>query len=460
MGLVVFTHSLSTMMVFDKGARGFLGGQLAIYGLTVTEKYEQGGKAATDDYLRRLERNTRMRVHLFDEEGNQLAGREISPELEEMARLSIAEGRDNFSQKARTDFLTRWIQSESGNRYLIASESGRPPWLRLPFWPGVWWAQLLAVILTTGALCYLLARYLSSPVVKLRAATQQLAAGDLSARVGAANNKRRDELADLGRDFDIMAERIESLMVSQQRLLHDISHELRSPLARLKIALELARQGDPADVGWALDRIDREGDRLDDLINQLLTLARLESVSPVAKTDPVDLKRLVSEIVMDADFEARNNNREVKIVTAEDCLIDGNKQLLRSAIENVIRNAVTYTADGTDVEVRLQCEVKAENSQAVISVLDQGEGVPQAALEKIFLPFYRVTDARDRQSGGIGLGLSISQRAVKIHGGTITASNAEAGGLLVQLRFPIANRNVSPNARKEILPANSVVSSR
>jgi signal transduction histidine kinase len=290
--------------------------------------------------------------------------------------------------------------------------------------------------LTTGIVCYLLARYFSSPVVKLRAAAQQLAAGDLSARVGAVNGRRRDELADLGRDFDVMAERIQSLMASQQRLLHDISHELRSPLARLKIALELARQSDGQEAAWALDRIEREADRLNDLIGQLLRLARLSQAAPGEGKDSVDLKGLVDDIVFDADFEASNSNRSVKVIESQDCVIAGDEQLLRSAIENVVRNAVSYTAEATAVEVSLRCQGD-EGGQAVISVLDKGAGIPQAALAEIFRPFYRVGDARDRQSGGIGLGLSISHRAVQAHGGTVKASNARSGGLLVEIFLPL-----------------------
>jgi two-component system sensor histidine kinase CpxA len=437
MAMVVLASSLTAMMVYDRGAKGFVGGQMAIYGLTAAEKFEQGGKAAADEYLSMVERNTRMRAHLFDDQGNELAGRELTAATGEMARALVASGEEKFEQTARTDFLAKWISLPSGKRFVIASESGRPTGIRLPFMPGVWWAQLIAVLLTTGLLCYLLARYLSFPIVKLRAATQQLAEGNLAARVGAANHRRRDELADLGRDFDVMAERLQVLMSSQQRLLHDISHELRSPLTRQKIALELAREGDGAETRWALERIEREADRLSDLINQLLTLARLESHSSRTIVDTVDLKLLLEEIIFDADFEAQNHQRSVRIVKSEDCLLTGNRQLLHSAIENVVRNAILYTAVGTEVEVSLACANDGETPQAVISVRDQGAGVPQAALADIFRPFYRVADARDRQSGGIGLGLSISQRAVEVHGGSVSAANAPTGGLFVQIRLPL-----------------------
>lgn len=439
-------YSLSSTLVFDKGAKGFVSKQMLVPAITATEKYEAGGQTAADNYFSLLERNTRTRFHLYDDQGNALAGQELQPAAQVLMRKAIAGGVDQYDQSASTDFLAIWVDAPSGKRFLVVSQSQRPTGLRLPFIsPGIWWAQFLAVFLTAGILCYLLARYFTAPIVKLRTATQKLAAGDLAARVGATSDKRRDELADLGGDFDVMAERMQTLMDSQQRLLHDISHELRSPLTRQKIALELARESDGEEARWALERIEREADRLSDLINQLLTLARLENNSPVVIDDAVNLHKLVQEIILDADFEARSRNRAVRLVTGEDCTITGSYQLLYSAIENVVRNAVSYTAENTEVEVSLQCEPiltdETGKEHAVIRVLDRGTGVPQAALDEIFRPFYRVADARDRQSGGIGLGLSISQRAVQIHGGTVSATNAPSGGLLVTITLPLTQQS-------------------
>ena len=436
MALVVLASTLSSLMAFNEGPK-HLGGQLAMYGLAATDKLAEEGTGGADNYLNLLERTTRTRAYLFDENANLAAGKEVPPKIREIAQSLAGEGQDKVSQTSKTDFVARKFIAFDGRTFIIAGEFPRPPAMMLPFRPHAWWLQSIAVFLTAGIVCYGLARYLSSPVVKLRAATQQLSAGDLSARVGAANGRRRDELADLGRDFDVMAERIQSLMDSQQRLLHDISHELRSPLARLKIALELARKGDGPEARWALDRIEREADRLNDLIGQLLTLARLDSKPPQKNAASIDLKRLVDEVVADADFEAHSSGRAVRLVASQDCVIDGNEQLLRSAIENVVRNAASYTAEGTVVEVSLRCQNGNQNDHAVVSVLDQGSGVPQAALANIFHPFYRVADARDRQSGGSGLGLSITQRAVQIHGGSVSASNAPGGGLLVEIVLPI-----------------------
>ncbi len=233
-----------------------------------------------------------------------------------------------------------------------------------------------------------------------------------------------------------MAQRLESMVKAQQRLLGDISHELRSPLARLGVALGLARQRSGAEANGALDRIERESDNLNEMISQLLTLTRLESGTDGRKPSEVDLAALVRDVAEDADFEARSLNRSVQVVWTEKCSINGVEELLRSAVENVVRNAVRYTPEGTAVEVALRRQNGGGDRFALISVRDRGKGVPEESLEKIFRPFYRTEDARDRQSGGgTGLGLAITERAVRMHGGTVEARNAKDGGLSVEMRL-------------------------
>jgi two-component system sensor histidine kinase CpxA len=283
---------------------------------------------------------------------------------------------------------------------------------------------------------------LTTPLFKLRTTTNQLAEGDFSARVGTKLAKRRDEIGELGRDFNTMAERLESMVKAQQRLLGDISHELRSPLARLGVALGLARKRSGADANGALDRIERESENLNEMISQLLTLTRLESGTDGRKRSNVDLDALVREVSEDADFEARSLNRSVQVVSSDKCSINGVEDLLRSAVENVVRNAVRFTPEGTAVEVALRKQNGSGDNYAVISVRDRGNGVPTESLEKIFRPFYRTEDARDRQSGGgSGLGLAITERAVRMHGGTVAATNAPEGGLSVEMRFHLPNSN-------------------
>jgi two-component system sensor histidine kinase CpxA len=292
--------------------------------------------------------------------------------------------------------------------------------------------RLLVVLVIGGIFCYWLARYLTQPILKLRTTTNELAEGNLGARVSTKLAKRRDEVGQLGRDFNSMAERLESMVKAQQRLLGDISHELRSPLARLGVALGLARQRSGPEANGALDRIERESDNLNEMISQLLTLTRLESGTDGRKRTNVDLAALVKEVADDADFEARSLNRAVQVVSSDNCSIKGVEELLRSAVENVVRNAVRYTPEGTAVEVALM----RQNGHALISVRDRGNGVPAEALEKIFRPFYRTEDARDRQSGGgTGLGLAITERAVRMHGGSVQAVNIPGGGLAVEMKF-------------------------
>lgn len=234
-----------------------------------------------------------------------------------------------------------------------------------------------------------------------------------------------------------MAERLESLVASQRRLLGDISHELRSPLARLGVALELARKRAGSDASAALDRIGREAESINEMIGQLLTLSRAESGTDGLRNMQIDLASLVQEIADDADFEARSRARRVRAKTRDSCTMTGVAPLIKSAIENVVRNAARYTAEETEVEINLRCEEANGESRAVINVRDYGAGVPEDAIEKIFRPFYRVEDARDRLSGGSGLGLAIAARAVRLHGGTITAANAVDGGLIVEMKFPL-----------------------
>jgi signal transduction histidine kinase len=302
--------------------------------------------------------------------------------------------------------------------------------------------HMLGVALIGAAFCYWLARYLTSPVSKLRAATQEFARGNLSVRVSPQLGSRRDELTSLAADFDLMAEQIETLIKSQRRLLGDISHELRSPLTRLNVALELARQRAGVDATTALERIQREAENLNEMIGQLLALTRLETGTVSEDKTEVDLVNLVREIAADVDYEARSRQRSVVLNSVDSWSVTGNRELLRRAIDNVVRNAVHYTKEGTAVEIDVSLRIDADGtptrprSNVAITVRDHGIGVPEESLSKIFEAFHRVDEARDRESGGTGLGLAIAQRAVKLHGGTVTARNAEGGGLIVTITLP------------------------
>jgi len=263
-------------------------------------------------------------------------------------------------------------------------------------------------------------------------------------------------MVELMRDFDRMAERLEGLVDSQSRLLKDVSHELRSPLARLSVALGLARQRSTPEIEGQLDRIELEADRLNQLIQRLLTIARLESGADGIRKSSVSLRELVEQVAYDAEFESAGRDCRVTVngqaVSGEEngedeFLVDADPDLLRSAVENVVRNATRYTAPGSTVNARLERQTTAGGEEMIVRVSDSGPGVPEAALAKIFEPFYRLDDARNRQTGGAGLGLSIADRAIRLHGGHITASNRKEGGLEVEIRIP-ANAGLAPQNGK------------
>jgi two-component system sensor histidine kinase CpxA len=397
------------------------------------QAYNSGGETALWKYLRSLHETHRVRFYIADEHGKDLLGR-TPPDWVRRAQQGEMRTAESFwGRLGPPQFLRSSMTTADGHHYTLVIEL--PPAPSGMFGPhGL---PIFVGILSSGLVCYLLARYLTSPIVRLRAATQKLAEGDLAARAGVPQSRRHDEMAELMRDFNRMAERLEKLVNAQRRLLTDISHELRSPLARLNVALELARQRSGPEAGSALDRIDRETNRLNQLIQKLLTIARLDGGDEFIQKSPIHLEHLISEIARDAAFEAQDRHCEVEVDVVDDCVVTGNSRLLQSAIENVVRNAVRYTDSGTSVQVRLEQGLGSKGPEAVVRVTDSGPGVPEEALDKLFRPFYRIDDARGRQTGGVGLGLAITERAVTLHGGSIRAVNRPQGGLMVEIRLPL-----------------------
>jgi signal transduction histidine kinase len=323
------------------------------------------------------------------------------------------------------NYVAKHFTTEKGEKYVLVMkvEIPRPP---IPF--GVDWKtrtiRISAIILTSAFLCYWLAKYLVKPVLSLQNATKLLAEGNLQTR---CEIKRRDELGNLGKDFNEMAERIEQLIQSQKNLNRDISHELRSPLARVNVALELAKNTE--NNSQFLDRIEKESNLLNEMISNILTLAKLETNTANFQKHEVNLSKLIVNVVDDAKFEANSKGKSVEILQNDNCKVFGNERLLRSAIENILRNAVRYTKD--KVEISLQ----TTENQAVIKIRDYGEGIPESELKEIFRPFHRISEARERKSGGIGLGLAITEQAVHAHAGKVSARNTE-NGLEVEIKLP------------------------
>jgi two-component system sensor histidine kinase CpxA len=415
--------------------RGSVGEGLALYAESAIHTYDVDGTKAFAEYVNRSYSESGTQVYLFDGTGNPLSGqgdevvtsivREILQQLQQQPPPRV------YRLIAGKLTWGKLVVAASGRRYIFvvhyhAPSLGPPVYFNSPL-------RIAVSILIAGLVCYLLALYLSSPLKKLQSTVQAFAEGNLDVRVTPSLGKRRDDLAALGREFDQMAERIAALISSQKRLLADISHELRSPLARLTVALELARKNSSDKSVAALDRIEQEGERLNQLVGQLLALTRLESGAERIPPEIVVLEDLVQQVVDDATFEAKPQHKEVRTTILQHCRVHGSAELLHSAVENVVRNAVRYTAEGTAVEVSLQWNLDT----AIFMVRDHGPGVPEGELTRIFEPFYRVSEARERASGGTGLGLSIAERTVKLHGGAIRAENTGTG-LMVIIEIPLA----------------------
>jgi two-component system sensor histidine kinase CpxA len=301
----------------------------------------------------------------------------------------------------------------------------------------------IATLLVSAIVCFLLARYLSAPIRHLRAATRSIAAGDLGVQVSSLMGARRDELALLALDFDRMAERLRALLTSHRELLRDVSHELRSPLARLQIALGLARRPN-ANLEQEFDRIERETARLDELIGEILSLSRLDDPARPLQAERVNLEELLETLAENVRLEAEPRAIRLQLAPGAPFEIRADRELLFRAVENVLRNAVRFSPDGGTVELA----VERVAGSARIRIRDHGPGVPASVLGRIFEPFYCVAQARDRQSGGYGIGLAITARVAALHGGTVQARNAEGGGLEVEIRLPERVHQVGAQVRR------------
>lgn len=395
-------------------------------------RLENRGLADLTAYLRRMEKKAQVRAYFFDASGRKLAGSMAVPGAKELARAASSRDEVEFQLSGRDVLMARRAVGKSGKVYVLVASMPRSILSALRVKPETRVIRITLMLLVAGAVCFALARNFAIPVVKLRDATRRFAAGDLSVRVSPGLGRRRDELADLARDFDAMATQISSLLTAQQRLIGDVSHELRTPLTRLNLALELARRHAGEGAAPALDRIEREAGQLNTLIGQLLALSRLESGDARPSQTLLDLRPMLANIIEDAQLEATARHRKVELAEGETCIVRGIPDVLCSAVQNVVSNALRHTPEHSVVEVALRCEA----DRATISVRDHGPGVPEEALTEIFRPFYRVDDARDREGGGSGLGLAIVERAVTSHGGMVQAMNAPDGGLIVEIKIP------------------------
>jgi two-component system sensor histidine kinase CpxA len=389
--------------------------------------YEEGGSSRLAAYLVRLKSYTDADSYLTDARGIDLVDGEDRSAL--LARRW---------RRPRPRWARIWLfPIRPGPRRDVplvvvqVSDDRRYRWITVfPPRPGIGTSETLAYFVwlpvLIGVLCYLIAVHLASPLRGLRRALEKFGRGDLGVRY---HLSRRDEIGDLAEAFNRMADQIATLLSAERRLLQDVSHELRSPLARLGFAVELARTS--LDREAALGRIHKEADRLNHLVDELLQLTRAEGDPGARNLEDVDLVDLFQDLLADCAVEAEVQGCRLVLRGDREVIVTGDRELLRRACENVLRNAIRHAPAGTTVNI----EVARHDGRAEVSVRDHGPGVPREALGEIFQPFFRVEGDRDRSSGGVGLGLAIARRAVELHQGTVTAFNADPG-LVVAMELP------------------------
>jgi len=405
------------------------------------QRYEAQGPVGLQQLLDRFSLERRSRFWLVNASGRDLLGGRV-PEHVLSAALE-AERNLGLSHSFETDVLAARATTAQ-SQYLLIAELTPPPISQRAAGDILWTLKLGTLF--SAIICLIIAHYLTKPIERLRDATHELARGNLDIRAGENLGNRHDEIADLVRDFDIMAGELRNQIQSERNLLSGVSHELRSPIARIRLALALARDADDRERAEMLDRIEQDTVQLDSMLERILTVARLESGQQKPKFEQLVLNQIIDDVLDDAKFEAAatgtvlsyQGNGEVKVV--------GDTGMLHSAIENVVRNALFYSGKEGKIEITLE----KSDGAAVVRVRDNGPGVPEAALPLLFKPFYRVDDSRGTTTGGMGLGLAIVRNAVAAHGGTVSAHNVSPHGLEVELRLPVPATPAGKRSSAEI----------
>lgn len=425
-GGIIITTALTFSSAENRGPLGLL---LSVQTEQAKRAYETGGREALAAALSRFQQITQFRVVFTDNKGVDLLTGRLHPELINLPKPR-SRWRLPFPFGGRPPILAR---QDSTHHYRLFLINQQRSWTFFFLQPQHLWIIGLVVLL-----CYAFAYHLTSPVRRLRSVVDCFGRGDLAAR---APVNRKDEIGELARSFNQMANRIQTLVGAERRLLLDISHELRSPLARLGVAVELARSGE--DREHMLDRIQKEADRLNELVGELLQVTRVETDPSQQKNDAVHLDELLADLVYDSLLEAKAKDCTLRLNAPASMVVFGDEELIRRALENVLRNAIRYAPLGTAVDI----DLAQSHDNAIVKIRDYGPGVPDDSLTRIFDPFYRVDSDRNRASGGLGLGLAIARRSVELHKGKLTAQNARPG-LLVTIEFPLGATDSSAASAK------------
>ena len=397
------------------------------------QAYESGGTAALADWSAQ-QRHEGIEATLY-EQGRALVPIRLPSSVQGSLQTWLDEKRDVVLQPWPNLYLAvQQVQGQDGQTRQLVALSRSHSRLRQQTRQTIFLAiQGVLSLLFIGIIGWWVARSVARPVEAISKATRRMASGELSARVGRQDDRAHDELAALARDFDAMAERIEALVAHDRSVLQDLSHEVRSPLARLHLILDLARRSkDANEAAGYFQQAEQEIARLDSMTGEMLALSRLEGGIPGVNREPVDVVALLRESVRRAELEAQARDISMTLSATSPITVSGSEVLLERAFDNLIANAIKFSPRGGQVELSMQAGV----GQAELAIRDHGPGVPAAELESLFRPLFRGSNAV--RADGHGLGLAIVQRVVRAHGGDIRASNAEGGGLIVRMVLPLA----------------------
>jgi two-component system sensor histidine kinase CpxA len=438
--LIIFTTAWVTSQIAQKSSQpareqAFMDS----YANAAVATFESGRRLALLKWLNQIGLSRHMSIYLLSSTG-EIVGTQAPPDnVKAVAENLIKDQLSEGIFKSGKLIVSHEILSTSGKFYRLAAVSEKPIsyFIEIP-WAGLTIRLTLAIFIS-GLICYLLSLYLTQPLRSLGMAAKSIATGKLYTRVGHFRGHKKDEIAELSNDFDRMAEQLETLVSSKERLLQDISHELRSPIARLNIAIELGRKKTKHLADSEFSRMELESSRLNALIGEILDFARLDKSTTDLQLTDTDIPELLAEIIHDANYEFKNESIRIAAGTIDPCQLFIDKRLIHRAVENIVRNALHYSSKNQQVTVSLHYNETKDHIH--IDVKDHGPGVPEKQLEKIFSPFYRVDTSRTKKTGGYGLGLAIASRAVALHHGEIIAKNNDEGGLLVRIILPV---NLAP----------------
>jgi two-component system sensor histidine kinase CpxA len=413
-----------------------LDSSLEMNGRIITDAYEHGWCQEAQKQFNSLH----DALYLATPDGQLLCGGGSLPDVRALAVAATAQKTRMTGNYALFQLIAVPITSQRGSHYVMLFRNSYSTALQVyGLLPGY------TTIAISGVVTLFLAVLVALPIRRLREAAREISMGRLGTRVQWGKLSSRvygfkggDDIDRLVRDFNHMAERLQSLAEAQRLLLRDVSHELRSPLARMNVGLALARSGASVTMHEHLDRIETESARLDHLIGQILSLSYMDTIQKIDLPGVISLSELVVDLLPDVQYEAAQKNSVISTLIGEGCFIQGDEDLIRAAIENILRNAIRYTPVDGRIHVEVLAVEKSGERFSVVRVSDDGPGIPEDEIESVLEPFYRADKARHWQQDGFGIGLAIADRAVNLHGGTVSIRNKPDGGLIVEMRFPLA----------------------